>query len=198
MGISAVDYDGHPLTYPVGVDLPAAPVGPDIFDSFKDSQGRFRTQSLFTEYLHESYPAHFTLKKKDVTKKGVPYVSLYKKYMEIADPTEYQVAIRLFGSWDHWQALCKARWFKEHLDGWRQELKVKLESDRYYEMTSHVQNNPDSPQSIQASKWLADRYGEKPKRGRPSKAEKAAHLKRIEEETSDVDDDAKRLGLGVN
>lgn len=196
MGVSANDNIFDSMAYPVGVEDPA-PIGPDIFDSFKDSQGRYRTQSLFVEHSHESYPAFFTLKKQDVEKNGRTYCSLYQKYMEIADPTEYKVAIRLFGSWDHWQALCSSKWFTALLTGWREELKVKMESDRYEEMQVHISKNPESAKAIQATKWLAERYGEQAtvKRGRPSKAEKAAHLKKVVRESEDTREDAARLGI---
>ena len=176
---------------------PTDEVGPEVFDSFKDTQGRFRTQSLFCEYPHESYPACFTLKKQDHTKGGKLYVSLYKKYMEIADPTEYEVASRLFGSWDHWQALGRTQWFSNHLTGWREELKVALESKRYFEMEHTVQTMKGTTQGVQATKWLADRYGSKSsaKRGRPSKAEKAQHLKKLKDETAELGEDAARIGL---
>jgi hypothetical protein len=176
---------------PVGGEQTAP--GPEIFDTFKDSQGRFRTQSLFIEHPHKSYPAFFTLKK--YNKDG--YISMYQKYMEIADPTEYQVAIRLLGSWDHWQALKRAKWFREHLAAWRDELRVKMESDRYYEMLG--KSDKDTPQAIQATRWLADRYGESKdktrKAGRPSKQEKEAHLKRLTQESEDTDADAARIGI---
>ena len=172
-------------------------VGPEVFETFKDAQGRFRTQSLFCETPHDSYPAYFTLKKYDHIKDGKKYISLYLKYMEIADPTEYQVATRLFGSWDHWQALTRSKWFGEHLTGWREELKVKLESDRYYEMQGVATQDKGSAQAVQATKWLADRYGDKAtaKRGRPSKAEKAKHLAKLKDETAELNEDIARLGL---
>ena len=180
---------------PVGANL-TGEVGPEIFDSFKDTQGRFRTQSLFIETPHESYPAYFTLKKSDHTKNGKVYTSLYRKYMEIGDPTEYQMAIRLFGSWDHWLALTKSKWFGEHLTGWREELKTRLESDRYFEMDQVAKTCSLQPQGIQATKWLAERYGDTAtaKRGRPSKAEKAKHLRKLQDESEDLKEDAKRIG----
>lgn len=181
---------------PVGGETPVE-VGPDFFDTLKDAQGRFRTQSLFWETRHESYPAYFTLKRKPLEKDGKIYISLYEKYMEIADPTEYQVAVRLFDSWEHWVALCKTKWFKEHVDQWRAELRTKLESERYHEMKKEAAGG-----NVQATKWLAERYNPQkkvtPKRGRPSKEEKAAHLKAIEQEREDLADDAKRLGIVAN
>lgn len=187
--------DSNQTATPKGVEDPAP--GPEIFDTFKDSQGRFRTQSLFIEYPHPSYPAFFTLKKQDKEKDGKTYISLYRKYMEIADPTEYQVALRLFGSWNHWQALKRSKWFMEHLTDWREELKVKLESERYFEMTEKATKN--TPQAIQATKWLADRYGDSKenarKAGRPSAHEKAAYLKKLAEESDDTAGDAARIGI---
>lgn len=181
---------------PVGANL-TGEVGPEVFDKLKDAQGRFRTQSLFCEHPHESYRAYFTLKKFDYEKDGKTYISLYLKYMEIADPTEYQVAIRMFGSWDHWQALTRSKWFGAHLTGWREELKTKLESDRFYEMQQVATQDRGSAQAVQATKWLADRYGDKAtaKRGRPSKAEKAQHLNKLKDETAELNEDIKRLGL---
>jgi hypothetical protein len=180
-------------TTPVGGESPDE-VGPEIFDQLKDSQGRFRTQSLFWERRHESYPAHFTLKKHNIERDGKVYLSLYEKYMEINDPTEYQVAIRLLGSWDHWQALCNSKWFKEHVTGWREELRIKLDSQRYYEALKAA-----STGSLPATKFLAERWGDEEKevkkRGRPSNEERAAHLKRIQQESEELNDDAARIGI---
>lgn len=148
------------------------------------------------EFPHDSYPAYFTLKHFPKTKNGVTYHSMYQKYMEIADPTEYQVAIQLLGSWDHWVALQRGKWFQEELVGWRDELKIKLESQRYYEM---VGNLKDPKAKVQATKWLASRYGDSDKqtkkRGRPSRIEKENHLRRLSEASEDTKEDAKRLGL---
>lgn len=178
-------------TTPTGSDI-LAQIGPDIFKSFKDSQGRFRTLSLFREEKHDSYPAFFTLKPYDID----GYPSLYKKYMDIADPTEYQVAIQLFGSWAHWQQLASTKWFREYLDDWRKELQVKLDSQRYHEMVTNI---ADPKTTVAATKWLADRYGtgedKASKRGRPSKEEVANNMKRLTREKQDTSEDAARIGL---
>lgn len=190
----------HLPTSPVGGETPDSEVGPEIFDQLKDSQGRFRTQSLFWERRHESYPAHFTLKNHGIEKDGKHYISLYEKYMEICDPTEYQVAIRLLGSWDHWAALCSAKWFQEYVNDWRAELKIKMESDRYFEMkgVSEDASKGRENAAVQATKWLAERYTpveRKAKRGRPSKEEKAAHLTQVARDKQDLADDAERIGI---
>jgi hypothetical protein len=163
------------------------------FAALKDSQGRFRTQSLFWESRHPDMKPVFTMKKRE--HEGC--ISMYEKYMEIADPTEYQVAIRLLGSWDHWQKLCRLPWFKEMADEWRAELKIRMASDRYYEMAETARDHKGQPNGIQATKWLSEQYGEKPqsKRGRPSKAEKEAALKQAASDMQDLEDDALIIGL---
>ena len=164
------------------------------FLALKDNQGRFRTQSLFWESRHPDMAPVFTKKKQE----HHGCISMYEKYMEIGDPTEYQAAIKLLGSWDHWQKLCQLPWFMEMLSEWREELKVRMASERYQEMKDVSLNHAGTPQGLQATKWLHEVYGERPpetKRGRPSKNEKAAALKEAIEEERDLNEDAKLIGL---
>ena len=163
------------------------------FAALKDLQGRFRTQSLFWESRHPNYPPVFTLKKHEHEN----CISMYEKYMEIGDPTEYQVAIRLLGSWDHWCKLIERPWFMDHLSGWRDELMKRMESERIEELEETARNAKGTPPGLQATKILLERYAEKPKpkRGRPSKAEKKAALKQEIEDERDLNDDAKLIGL---
>jgi hypothetical protein len=167
--------------------------GADAYEHLKDSVGRPRTQSLFYEMRSPKYPAPFTLKDKD--HKG--RVSMYRLYMEIGDPTEYQQSQTLLGSWEHWLRLTNTEWFKEYITRWRLELKTKFESDRYEEMKEVAKTQKGTPQGVQATKWLAERYAPKttPIRGRPSKAEKARHLRSSTEEDKLIKEEAERLGL---
>ncbi len=199
MSKSAIDFSVSDDTFelldnPFGVEE-TEPLGPEAFDSFKDAQGRYRTQSLFIETPHESYPAFFTTKRVDVEKNGKTYISLYRKYMEIGDPTEYKIAIRLFGDWRHWEALRKSGWFRQLADEWREELRVRMASDRYHEMIDFVKDG--GAQGIQATKWLDERYADKKasKRGRPSKAERERRLKEMTSEADENAEDAERLKL---
>jgi len=178
---------------PVG-DIDKAEEGSDAYEYLKDSMGRFRTQSLFWEMRQPKYPAPFTLKDKDHQGR----ISMYRKYMEIGDPTEYRTAIALLGHWRHWEALCSSKWFSEYINRWRGELAVKLESDRFSNMLEIEKNQKGSPAGTQATKWLADRYSTTPKktkRGRPTKAEKLQALKNETEEEQLLVEEAERLGL---
>ena len=172
---------------PLRGEVPSNP-----FKGFKDTGGRFRTQSLFAEFERDGYPPHFTLRREG--RAGV--VNIYEKYMEIADPTEYQVAIQLLGSWQHWQALIRSEWFMKHLNSWRGELAVKMESERYHEMLINTHRDKTR---VAATKWLADRYGERKnparKAGRPTKQEKEAYLAQERRDSQDLKEDAERIGI---
>ena len=159
----------------------------------KDSMGRFRTMSLFVENKHPRYPAPFTLK--DWDHRGG--LSMYQMYMDHGDPTEYTQAIAMLGSWRHWQVLTTTDWFEPYIVRWREELRVKFESDRYKEMSDVAEEHKGTPQGVAATKWLADRYStpQKPKRGRPSKDEKKAALKEATNEEQLLQEEAERLGI---
>ena len=179
----------QPLPSPTGkYTLPSS----GAFDVLKDKMGRFRLQSLFVENKLPNYTAPYTLKPYD--HRGA--MSMYRKYMEIGDPTEYRIAIGLLGSWAHWQALCGCTWFKPLVKQWREELKIKFESDRYQEMLETAEKNKGTPTGVQASKWLAERYNKEPlKRGRPSKEEKKMKLKEDMQESDLLKEEQERLGL---
>jgi hypothetical protein len=93
----------------------------------KDSIGRFRTVSLFKEMGHQTqsddYPCFFSLKLEEDSDK---YISVYRVYMTYQDPTEYKIAVNLFGGIRHWKLLCDQSWFKVYLHRWRKELKARL------------------------------------------------------------------------
>lgn len=163
----------------------------DVFSPMKDKLGRFRTASLFWESRTGDYPCFFTLKPYD--HKGC--ISLYRKYMEIGDPTEYRFALGCFGSWKHWQVLTKLQWFQPHHEEWKKELELKLISDQYDRMEDIAKTAPKgSPSHIAAVKWLAE-FNQPKKRGRPSKAERAQLLKEERIAKTTVNEDAQLLGL---
>ena len=159
-----------------------------IKGQMKDRMGRYRTQSLFIEHKNPDYPAPFTLQEHDVD--GA--VSLYRKYMELQDPTEYTVAKKLLGSWKHWTILAESSWFNPILEEWRAELQVSLTRQRLREMSEAAANG-----NVTASKWLDDKFGLKTtsKRGRPSNDERKAHLKAVTKEMDLLSEEAVRLGL---
>lgn len=168
------------------------------YGKYKDMNGRFRTQSLFWEESKagKSQDAPFSLKRYQL--EGNP-PSMYLLYMEIADPTEYKFAMEVLGDWDHWQTLQSCKWFQEHVDIWRADLKAKLRSQHYETMREISKTASKTSDRITATRWLADNSGyEVPRgetRGRPSKEEVEGRLKNELKNLQDTKDDLDRLGL---
>lgn len=71
------------------------------------------TQGLFIEFQNSEDTAPYTFKEFDVHKNERTYVSFSSVYLDSAD--EYEAAMRLVGSWKHWQKLCSLKWFTEGL-----------------------------------------------------------------------------------
>ena len=163
---------------------------------------RMQTKALFfettlPEYRLEVEP-EWTLKEKDHTVDGKTYVSMKRIYLEMEDVTEYDFAIATLGSFLHWETLCKVSWFKEHIEQWRKELNLKLKAKGMRSIIKAA--TTDENLSFQAMKYLSDnQYLDKgSKRGRPSKEDVQAELKKEAEANRVFLDDAERIGLSLN
>jgi hypothetical protein len=71
------------------------------------------TQGLFIEFQNSEDWAPYTFKDYDVHKNCRTYVSFSSVYLDSTD--EYEAAMRLVGSWKHWQKLLHLKWFTEGL-----------------------------------------------------------------------------------
>jgi hypothetical protein len=91
---------------------------------------RHMTKGMFYEYRFQSTSKlvpPFTLKHYDFTDiHGVEYKSVYMMYME-AD-SEYEAAINILGSYNHWLKLSKTAWFSAHLEEWESERNTRDEA----------------------------------------------------------------------
>lgn len=154
---------------------------------FKDSKGRWRTQSLFLEVNYHP-DAIYTMKNED-HHTGIP--SFSRLYINIGDPTEYQQAGSLLGGWDHWQVLCSSKWFQDYIIPIREELEIKLRSEALIRVKEMMDSNTAS-QALQAARWLADGSYKK-KRGRPSNEEAAAELRKQNLIKKSVEEDYLRV-----
>lgn len=105
-GINYKTYKGYHPDLTDNVDI----------DDLVDSQGKYRTRSLFVESFNEYTAAKreaanqkplYSLKERNT--EGVP--SAYLIYMASAD--EFEAALKLVGSLAHWDELCKCKWFME-------------------------------------------------------------------------------------
>lgn len=170
----------------------------------KDRLGRYRTQSLFWEYrkanLIEDYPPIFTIKDRQHTVDGVTYPSLKLIYMsyEHVPGYEYDFAMDVFGSWEHWIVLSEKSLLKTLIKEWRDELEIKLRAKGIRQLIQMASEN--DPKGLQASKFLSDRgwvQKDNKTRGRPSKEE--IERERVQQANirDNLSEDMERLGLKV-
>lgn len=137
-------------------------------EKFIDSKGGPLTQGLFLETsYHDTSRIVYTLKSRDYTYKGKKLLSLKRLYLEMEDPTEYAFANEYLLDWDHWQRIKANGLIAKHLEGWQEELELKIRS----QAVRDIMNMTADEKSFQAAKWLADRGWEKRAPGRPSKEE---------------------------
>ena len=168
---------------------------------FKNDRGLFMTRSLFFEVAPDSDAAIYTLKDHDHTVRGKLFPSLYRLYMEEGDPTEYLFATKHLDSFKHWEMLCEATFFKNHVERWRRELDLKMTADNIQRIKALA--STDNRSSLEAQKYIAEKKWlvKEPAsktRGRPSKSEIEKNLKQHLEHSSQVEEDFNRLRLVQN
>jgi hypothetical protein len=162
---------------------------------FKDVLNRWRTASLFEETCEDpaKYPPIFTLKDDDTAS----CVSLKRLYLAFEDVTEHRFATMCLGSWEHWEAIQNSWILKPHLEKWRELLELQLKAKYLYLIKEQAESG-DGPNALNATKYLLETttsFGKK--RGRPSKGEKEAALKKEVRDSQSIKNDAERLGLKV-
>jgi hypothetical protein len=100
----------------------------------------------------------------------------------------------VFGSWDHWNHLHQSS-LKGMLQGWRDELTVKLKAEAIKKMIAASKEN--SAVGINAARYLADE-GYLPKKvGRVTKEEKLREIKLAAGVRDDLATDMERLGMTI-
>lgn len=171
----------------------------------KPANGIRLTRSLFFETnrnFDTREGVRFTLKKRDhsveVNGETVVYPSLYRLFLEEDDITEYNFAIKYFGSWDYWDEICNSTWFKPHIANWRRELEARTRARALINI-KEMALDPDHKQSFQASKFMLDgdwtlhKNSKRPPRGRPSKQEIENITEEIINEEKTIRKDLERL-----
>lgn len=158
----------------------------------KDVRGAYRT-NLFIEFNQtnpEMYPPIYTMHEQE--RKGLP--SAKKIYMEAE--SEYEAAMQLVGSWQHWKRLCRCTYFMkgmancmwDGLEDWREEKEIQDKAEAYKQLKKSAEKG-----NIQAQRLIYE--GKKDSKGRPSKAEVQRQARIAAGVKSEVDDDLKRLSL---
>lgn len=140
---------------------------------WKNKSGKFYTLGLFLElgvWDSGDGTAIYTTKDEDHELNGKTYISFKRKYLELADPTEYLVATELLGGWKHLQALYKSPECRKFLSECREELEVKLRSKAIRNIAADALS--ESKSAISSAKWMADKGWEPQEKkpvGRPKK-----------------------------
>lgn len=153
---------------------------------FKDSGGRYLTQSLFLEFNYNVDLAVYTFDGEDKTYKGIVYPSLKRLYLESEDITEYTFAKTHLYNWEHWQRMKENKLLRKHFDEWEDELEIYLRSQGLRSVVEMSENN------FQAAKYLSERGWDKRGVGRPSKGDQAKE-DRIRDGMADFTNDIIRL-----
>lgn len=134
---------------------------------FKDSGGRYLTQSLFLEFQYDPTFAVFTFEGEDKEYNGKKYISLKRKFLEAEDPIEYRFATTNLYDWQHWQRLNDNKALRVHFDQWREELEFLIRSNAIMDIRDMAANGSN----YQAMKFLAEGGWSKRGAGRPSKSD---------------------------
>ena len=131
-------------------------------------------------------------------------INFRKEYLKDEDSTGYTTAVRLLESYDHWQLLMKAQWFREAKELWDEELNAKLEA-RAHRALIRIMEDDDAKRSEQlaaAKAVLAEeakrnprKKKQAPSRGRPTNDEVEGKLNQRAQEVIDLEEDAKRIKL---
>jgi len=126
---------------------------------------------------------------------GLP--SAYQIYM--ASDSEYEAAMKLVGSWNHWQRLLKCPPFLNGpedafswtgLNDWRREKEIKDKAIAYNQLKINAAGG-----NVQAQKIVYDGDKTEAKRGRPSKDEVRNAAKKQAELDARMKEDYKRMTL---
>ena len=165
--------------------------------NFLDTQGRFRTISLFVEYgYNEKYPPIYTLSASPKEKDGVVYPSLKEIYFSYdhIPGQEYHFAMDIFNSWDHWTWLASKTQVKGAIAEWRKELDIRNKAQA---MRTILAQARDKEKGLQAARLVVTEEYKEKKRGRPSREEVEREKKVAAGVRDDLESDMERLGLKV-
>ena len=167
----------------------------------KGPNGKCRTKSLFYELsYYDTTDVIFTTKEQDITVKGKAYVSLQQLFINMVpnDPTEYEFAMSVFGSWEVWKTISEAPQLKPFVTNWRNEVVVKVKSQAIQAIAEEMRSNGRS--SFSAAKllldkgWLDNDTASQAKRKLQAKEQQEQDKQAL----SLLENDAQRLGLKVN
>lgn len=159
-------------------------------ETLVDQKGRFRSYSLFVEYEVEGYNPLWTIKEREF--KGYPSLKLIYMSYEHVPGFEYEFAVNIFGSWNHWQFLTTESGLRKVFAEWKEELEIRNQAAALRAVLKCTKD--PSAAGVNAAKYIAEK-GYSVKRGRPSKEEVAKKLAIDSAVAKELEDDFERIGL---
>lgn len=161
--------------------------------TFKSDCGVWLTSALFVETAtHSKDYILFTLKGEDY--KG--FESFPKLFLSLTekDPTEYDMAMTIFGSWEHWVDIANSAKLKPVMKKLREEVSVRQKSAAMKFMIKEVETN--SRNSFASAKLLLSKpWEDTPLTPAKRKAAKKQNQEEDRRVLSDLQADARRVGL---
>jgi hypothetical protein len=131
-----------------------------LFDTSltKNDSGAVMTMALFYELSYDNHQhVIFTLKDHDIElPNGRPAVALSQKFIDLCtmDPTEYEFAQVIFGSWDVWERISNSPKLAPHVKRWRKEATIRRKAMAFKAVISEVSEGGRS--SFTAAKYLIE------------------------------------------
>lgn len=154
------------------------------------SNARLTKSLFFEESYGDTSSVLYTLKDVD----HLTYPSLYRKYLEMGDLTEFEFANTYFDGYEHWEMLCRTQWFQPYAARWRKELELKIRAQALRAVQAAA-GDKSHKSSYEANKyllsgnWVTDRG----KVGRPSKDEIKKQAEELFLQKTDTEEDFKRI-----
>lgn len=130
------------------------------------------------------------------------YPSLYRLYLDMEDPTEWEFAETYFEDYEHWMKIAESPWAKEHVERWRTELDLKIRAQALKRVRKIAES--DTKDSLAANRYLLDKgwvvnpdgsRGTPRKRGRPSKEAIRKEAEALFKAEKEYEEDYNRLVL---
>lgn len=159
---------------------------------FRDEWGRLLYSKLFYERTVPATRGKVLYTLKDQDHEG--YQSLYLRYLDSNDPTEYAFATEYFESYEHWLTLTGQAWFKPFLERFRLDLETRIRSKALKAII--VESKSGSKNAFVANKYLLEKGWVEKKgntKGAPSKLDIANAAKDIAESAKSTEEDYLRV-----
>jgi hypothetical protein len=150
---------------------------------YKAANGIQLTQGLFYEFNKPDAP--YTLRSEDyVSKKGIEYKSVSALYRDCS--SEYEAAILIVESWEHWKKLCSLDWFVtghitsaglkyQGLNAWKEEQELRKKAVSEKALMGMVEEG-----NVTAAKFIYEQQGKQTTKGRPETKKPKEKISNVE------------------